>query len=327
MTIGPETCTECWFDGAQYDVRDSLGTLRALAPMWHQTVDGVDEHVLLHRPAPGVWSAGEYTAHSADVTENMGRLLHGLLTVDDLEVEAVPEVHAPDVSDGFAAALARFEANLERLHRKAASIGPDDDPQWARTARADGHLVDGAWVLRHAIHDATHHLHDVGRGLARLGAGVPRQTGSVAQLNVSDGGVPKRPIASAEVGHRGVAGDRQASRQHHGRPMQALCLWSADVIAALQGEGHPIGAGSAGENVTLAGIDWAALRPGALLRIGDVLAEVSAWATPCSKNAAWFTDRDFARIDHSVHPGWSRAYAWVREPGTVRQGDAVIVEP
>ena len=80
-------------------------------------------------------------------------------------------------------------------------------------------------------------------------------------------------------------------------------------------------------NITISGIDWATIQPGAQLLIGDVLAEISAWSTPCAKNAAWFTDRDFNRMNHDRHPGWSRAYAWVREPGTIRQGDRVIVEP
>jgi MOSC domain-containing protein YiiM len=323
----PETCAACRFDGGEYDLQDSLGTLRALAPMWRETVEGVADDVLHARPAAGVWSAAEYTAHSADVTQAMGRLLHGLLTIDDLEVEAVPEGHAPDVSDGFATALDRLEANLSRLHDRATRVGAEDGPQWTRTALADGHVVDGAWVLRHAIHDASHHLSDIGRGLHALGAGAPRQVGAVAQLNVSDGGVPKAPVESAKVGVRGLVGDRQASRLHHGRPLQALCLWSSEVIDALRAEGHPIAPGRAGENVTLSGIDWATIRPGVQLRIGDVLSEVSAWSTPCKKNAAWFVDRDFDRMNHSTHPGWSRAYAWVREPGTIRQGDQVIVEP
>ena len=327
MTLAPETCAACRFDGAEYDLSDALGTLRVIAPMWRETVAGVDEAVLLTRPAAGVWSAAEYTAHSADVTQAMGRLLHGLLTIDGLEVEAVPEGHAPDVSDGFGTALDRLTANLDRLLGRARRVGPEDDPEWSRTAMADGHEVSGAWVLRHAVHDATHHLSDLGRGLHRLGAGAPTQTGTVARLHVSDGGVPKRPVQEAEVGVRGLVGDRQADRHNHGRPLQALCLWSADVIDALQAEGHPIEPGLAGENVTLAGIDWTTIRPGTQLRIGDVLAEVSAWATPCKKNAAWFVDGRFDRMNHDRHPGWSRAYAWVREPGTVRTGDPVIVEP
>lgn len=327
MTVPPETCPSCGFDGSAYDLQDALGTLRALVPMWEETVEGVDEDVLLTRPDPQVWSAAEYTAHTADVVQAMTRLLHGLLTVEDLEVEAVPEGHAPDVSDGFGAALARLAAGLTRLHDEATRVGPEDDPAWNRTAVTDGREVTGSWVLRHGVHDATHHLSDIGRGLHRLGAGAPTQVGSVARLHVSDGGVPKRPVESAEVGPRGLVGDRQADRRHHGRPLQALCLWSAEVIEALRAEGHPIGPGSAGENVTLAGIDWATVRPGARLRIGEVLAEISAWSTPCQKNAGWFLERDIGRIDHERHPGWSRAYAWVREPGTIRVGDEVVVEP
>jgi MOSC domain-containing protein YiiM len=134
-------------------------------------------------------------------------------------------------------------------------------------------------------------------------------------------------VKVAEVGDRGLLGDRQADRRHHGRPLQALCLWSVEVIDALRAQGHPIHPGAAGENITLTGIDWTTVRPGTQILLGNVLVEVSAWSTPCAKNAPWFADGDFTRIDHELHPGWSRAYAWVREPGTLRPGDPAIVEP
>ena len=202
-----------------------------------------------------------------------------------------------------------------------------DDATWRRSLVIGDGEVDVEWMVGHAVHDTTHHLKDIGRGLHSLGAGVPSQHGTVEQVNVSDGGVPKTPLPSADIGRRGVIGDRQAERQHHGKPMQALSLWSQEVIDSLRAEGHPIRAGAAGENVTVAGIDWATLRPGTRILLGDVLIEISAYATPCKKNAQWFADRDFTRIDHGKHPGWSRVYAWVLEAGTVRPGDPVIVEP
>jgi len=177
-----------------------------------------------------------------------------------------------------------------------------------------------------AVHDCIHLLHDLGRDLHAAGAGVPTQQGTVAQLSASGGGVPKAPVDQVVVDVDGVVGDHQANRKHHGRPFQALCLWSAEVIAALQAEGHTVFPGATGENVTVAGIDWASLRGGARLRIGTVLCEVSGWATPCRKIDAWFTGRS-DRIDHERHPGWSRAYAWVLEPGEIRTGDEVVVEP
>lgn len=176
------------------------------------------------------------------------------------------------------------------------------------------------------VHDAIHRLRDLGRLLHEIGAGAPSQQGSVLQLSASNGGVPKDAVLTADVGRRGLLGDRQANRKHHGRPFQALCLWSAEVIDALVAEGHPVHPGAAGENVTVQGIDWTTLRPGVRLLVGQLSCEISAWATPCRKNDRWFTGRS-DRIDHELHPGWSRAYAWVLEPGTITTGDPVIVEP
>ncbi|WP_436794290.1 MOSC domain-containing protein [Actinospongicola halichondriae] len=188
-------------------------------------------------------------------------------------------------------------------------------------ASIDADAVDVA-----AVHAGVHGLRDLSRVLHQVGAGVPTRVGSVVQLSASDGGVPKAAITTAEVGFRGLVGDRQANRKHHGRPFQALCLWSTEVIDALADEGHPIGPGLAGENVTVAGIDWSTLRPGVRLLIGNVTCEISGWAEPCRKNDQWFIGRS-DRMDHRLHPGWSRAYAWVLEPGTITTGDPVVVEP
>ena len=178
------------------------------------------------------------------------------------------------------------------------------------------------------VHRTSHHLLLATRAMHALGLGSPRSEGVVAGLFTSGGGVPKQPIAEAVVGYRGVQGDRQHSREHHGRVWQALCLWSADVVERLQREGHPIALGHAGENVSIAGVDWQTLRPGTRIAIGDeVLAEVSAYATPCKKNAGWFLDGDFNRMNHDREPGVSRLYASVLRDGVIRPGDAVVVEP
>ena len=323
-----ETCEQCRFDAAQYDLQDTLGSLRALGPMWRQTVEGAGEEVLATRPASDVWSATEYAAHTADVIETVSRLLHGILTTDDLALPEPPDPPEPTTpAGGSAEAIDRLAANAMRLHEKARAYGPERARAWRRTARIGDDDVSAAWLVRHAVHDAVHHLRDVGRGLHLLGAGAPTQQGTIASINTSDGGVPKVPVDTAEVGERGVLGDRQAARKHHGRPLQALCLWSTEVIDDLRAEGHPIHPGAAGENLTLSGINWSTVRPGTRILLGEVLAEVSAYATPCKKNAQWFADRDFNRMGHEQHPGWSRVYAWVLEPGTVRTGDPVVVEP
>ena len=177
------------------------------------------------------------------------------------------------------------------------------------------------------IEAALRGLSRAGRKVHARGYGAPRASGLIAGLFVSNGGVPKRPLPAADVDAGGVAGDRQAKRKHHGRVWQALSLWSAEVVEELQGEGHPIIPGAAGENVSLQGLDWAALRPGVRLQLGGVLAEVSMPVTPCRQIAGCFSDGDPWRIGHRRREGVSRWYASVVVPGRIGVGDAVVVEP
>lgn len=185
----------------------------------------------------------------------------------------------------------------------------------------DGRRQDALHQLAHDLSYAGRLLHEYG-GVVASGA-----VGELASINTSRGGVPKVPVLEAEVDRSGVRGDRQANRRHHGRPWQALSLWSLDVIEALRAEGHPVSPGSCGENLTLQGLDWAALRPGLRLGIGEVVAELSSYAIPCAKIRESFTGHDFSRVHHERHPGVSRMYAWVVRGGVIRPGDPVVVEP
>jgi MOSC domain-containing protein YiiM len=151
---------------------------------------------------------------------------------------------------------------------------------------------------------------------------VPR----IHQINLSDGGVPKLPVHEAEVTPLGLVGDRQANTKLHGGPLRALCLYALECIAALQGEGHPISPGSTGENLTLAGLDWAQVIPGTRLLLGDeVVVEITKYTLPCAKIAGSFAGGIIDRIAQEQHPGWSRVYAKVLVPGSVQTGDRVYV--
>lgn len=192
---------------------------------------------------------------------------------------------------------------------------------------ADGGAAGGGGTDRDAVHRLLHHVAAVAELRASAGDLPATQHGSVVRVNASGGGVPKRAVPEAVVGRRGLVGDRQRSRVHHGRPWQALCLWSADVIAALAAEGHPVIAGGAGENLTIDGIDWSALRSGLVLQVGEVRCRLSVPAEPCSNINGCFAGITSRRIDHDRHPGWSRWYATVLSGGVVRQGDAVVLAP
>ena len=146
-------------------------------------------------------------------------------------------------------------------------------------------------------------------------------TGRIVSLNTSPGGVPKLPVAEAIVSVDGLAGDRQRDRRHHGGPDRAVSLYSLDVIEQLQLEGHPIAVGTAGENVTIRGLEWREVVPGCRLILGAVDVEITAYATPCKNIRGSFLDEDITRISEKLHPGWSRVYARVLRGGVVREGD------
>ena len=147
--------------------------------------------------------------------------------------------------------------------------------------------------------------------------------GTVHQISKSNGGVPKLATDHAIVGNRGIIGDEQADKINHGHPEQALCLFSLEVIEKFRSEGHPIEPGSAGENITVSGLDWSEVVPGRRMTIGSVEVEITDYATPCSKNARWFIDGRYNRMHESRHPGESRVYARVLTEGLVRTGDTV----
>ncbi len=150
----------------------------------------------------------------------------------------------------------------------------------------------------------------------------------VYQINTSNGRVPKLPTESAEISDSGIVGDHQADQVHHGSPDQALCLYSLEVIEQLESEGHPIYPGAAGENITIAGLDWTLVRPGKRLKLGEnIEIEITAPAGPCQKNARWFKDGKFGRMSDKRHPSSSRMYARVLSAGRLATGDSVDLIP
>lgn len=220
--------------------------------------------------------------------------------------------HAFDLLDQYPESVHQHQT--ERRDRLGGLLS-GADPLGARPDQV-GALLEVVWP---ELLDGREDLVTAGR--------VPSQSiGAVSSLNRSAGGLPKTPVDRVEIGHGGVIGDAQATRVHHGRPWQALCLWSAEVIGAFVADGHHLFPGAAGENLTVTGLPWADVYPGVRLRAGGMLCQVSAYALPCRQNARWFSDGDFSRLHFSQGPV-SRVYATVLEPGHVSSDDEVVIEP
>ena len=160
----------------------------------------------------------------------------------------------------------------------------------------------------------------------RVAEGAPGTVGRVFQINLSNGGVPKLPVAGAQVTKNGLAGDRQKHTTFHGGPERAVSLFSLEVIERLRAEGHPVEPGSTGENVTVSGLDWPLLAPGSRVAIGsEVVLEITGYAAPCGSIRASFAGGRFKRISQKVNPGESRLYARVLGEGSITTGDAARV--
>jgi len=150
--------------------------------------------------------------------------------------------------------------------------------------------------------------------------------GTVLSVNTSPGGVPKRPIGAGHIGARGVIGDAHHQPEPiHGTPEQAICLYPFEAIERIRADGDQAFPGAYGENLTIAGLDWLAIRPGDRLRIGDdgPLLHFTEFATPCDTQARWFAGGRIGRISARAHPEDARWYASVLEEGDVSPGDAV----
>jgi hypothetical protein len=169
MTEPP--CEECGFTYESLAPADIPAALRSFARRYRapltRFLPGEDGDALIRRrPAPSTWSALEYAAHVRDVLANYARWMGQTLAED----RPVLEGPGPDEL----AALGRYNeadpvevadalaANAERL---AAIVESVPDGGWERVGLRRGEERSVLFSSRRAVHEGSHHLLDVGRGL------------------------------------------------------------------------------------------------------------------------------------------------------------------
>jgi len=87
-------------------------------------------------------------------------------------------------------------------------------------------------------------------------------------------------MPAARVTEIGIDGDIHAHAKHN-RPDRAISIFDLEVMHDLVGEGFPLQPGTAGENLTVAGLDVQNLPPGTLLEIGEVVVRLETPRKPC----------------------------------------------
>jgi MOSC domain-containing protein YiiM len=157
--------------------------------------------------------------------------------------------------------------------------------------------------------------------------------GCIVQVNISRGGLPKRPIPEGIITPLGIEGDLHAHPDIHGGSAQAVLLISAEVIESLKERGYPLFFGAMGENLTTRGIEFRDIRMGDEIRAGAALLEITKPRGPCSALDVYGSSLRGDVYDAQVKqrnpasPRWGMSgfYARVVEPGPIRAGDPVAV--
>lgn len=158
-------------------------------------------------------------------------------------------------------------------------------------------------------------------------------TGSVLQVNVSRGGIPKRPVAEAVLTVQGILGDSWAHPQIHGGPHKAVLIVTSEGITELVAQGYPLYHGALGENLTTEGLDRRQMRPGQRYRAGMTLLEITKVRVPCSTLEVYGPGIRQAIYDPQVKAGdvgsprWglSGFYARVVRPGVIHPHDIITL--
>jgi molybdopterin-guanine dinucleotide biosynthesis protein A len=103
----------------------------------------------------------------------------------------------------------------------------------------------------------------------------------VISINISEGGIPKLPMPSVQVGIDHIEGDGRAHVKH-AKPHRAITLMDEEILTDLRAEGYAAVPGALGENLTVRGLRVQQLAPGMRLRFaGGVEIELTEERKPC----------------------------------------------
>jgi MOSC domain-containing protein YiiM len=149
--------------------------------------------------------------------------------------------------------------------------------------------------------------------------------GTILQVNISPGGLPKRPIKGGLITFLGIEGDGHAHSEFHGGPQKAVLLVASEILDELKERCYPLFPGAMGENLTTHGIDLRDLRIGDRLRAGGAELEITAPRVPCSQLNVYGAALKRQIVPDAARWGMSGLYAGVVSPGEVRPGDIIAV--
>jgi len=103
----------------------------------------------------------------------------------------------------------------------------------------------------------------------------------IISINISQGGIPKRPVKEVYVKQSGLEGDEHNHEKHY-RPTQAVCIQDIEKLSELSALGYPLEPGTAGENLTTKNLHVNSLPIGTRLTFsGGVVLEITRVRPTC----------------------------------------------
>jgi len=164
------SCPECGLEFEAMPVDEIVPALRGFGRRYRapltRLLPGEDESVLRTRPAPETWSALEYAAHVSDVFDRYAGWVARMLAEDTpaLEGMALDELAVARAYNDLVPVEVVTEL-ADRAGGLATTFEAVPDDGWPRTGVHGNHEHSVAFLARHAVHEGSHHLLDIGRGL------------------------------------------------------------------------------------------------------------------------------------------------------------------
>ncbi|MEW6218988.1 MAG: MOSC domain-containing protein [Thermodesulfobacteriota bacterium] len=140
---------------------------------------------------------------------------------------------------------------------------------------------------------------------------------TIVSLNISTAkGTVKTPVAQVELRlEHGLVGDAHAGAWH-----RQVSLLAVEEIDRVRAQGLSLAPGSFAENITVAGLDLAALPVGTRLVSGEVELEITQIGKTCHSRCAIHQ-----LVGDCIMPRQG-VFARVIRPGTLRQGDSIHLQ-
>ena len=143
----------------------------------------------------------------------------------------------------------------------------------------------------------------------------------VVAVCISPGSVPKLPVEAAETTVDGLVGDGH-EHQKHCRPHRAVSIQDIELLDDLRDEGFQLEPGTAGENLTVRGLNVQQRAAGDRLRFQDgPVLELTEPRRPC-----FVLDKVHPTLKEAI-VGRCGFLARVVENGRFFPGQRIVVEP